>query len=168
MKSILSILLCAAALSLLSGCDASSGVTARIQEKSSVFSQLTPEQKNNIEKQVIEVGYTADMVYMSLGKPNAKVTRETPDGPVEMWTYRNFFVPQGFTTAADARQQYTANLAERGPGNLQTFPKGSDKPIANTRGGVQTNLYLPELQSDTLHVQFFNGRVFSIKLESED
>ena len=155
-------------ISLFSGCDASSGVTARIQEKSSVFSQLTPEQKSNIEKQVIEVGYTADMVYMSLGKPNAKVTRETPDGPVEMWTYRNFFVPQGFTTAADARQQYTANLAERGPGNLQTFPKGSDKPIANTRGGVQTNLYLPELQSDTLHVQFFNGRVFSIKLESED
>ena len=54
---------------LLAGCDATSGTAARIQEKSAVFAQLTPEQKKNIEEGAIEHGYTTDMVYMALGKP---------------------------------------------------------------------------------------------------
>jgi len=151
---------------LLAGCDATSGVTARIQEKSPVFAQLTPEQKKNIEERVIEVGYNADMVYLALGKPSNKVIKATSEGPVEMWTYRNFFAPpQGYhATLADPHQQYQAGLT---PGATVDHPTGSQKPIASTRGGLQTNLNLPELESDTLYVQFFNGRVFQIKLDSQ-
>ncbi|MBV5332683.1 hypothetical protein JZU54_03780 [bacterium] len=75
---------------LISGCDASSGKTARIQEKSAVFAQLTPEQKKSIESGSIEVGYTADMVYMALGKPSKVKSKESPEGKTEMWTYNNF------------------------------------------------------------------------------
>ena len=55
---------------ILAGCDATSGISARIQEKSAIFEALSPEQKKAIAEGAIEYGDTADMVYMPLGKPS--------------------------------------------------------------------------------------------------
>ena len=74
----------------LSGCDVASGVNARIQEKAAVFAGLTAEQKKAIENKSIEVGFTADMVYMALGNPSKVKEKASGDGKVTMWTYNNY------------------------------------------------------------------------------
>lgn len=159
-------LLTATLFLLSTGCETSNS-TARINEKAAVFATLTPEQQTDIKAGVIERGYTTDMVYMALGNPSKKVMKETPEGMVEMWTYNNFYAPPAFATMVDQQQQFRA---DKMPGQMISEPIGQTssgtKPIASTRGGLQTNLHLPEPVAETLYVQFFNGQVFSIKLES--
>jgi hypothetical protein len=163
MKTVLC-LLTAILILLMTGCE-TSNPTARINEKATVFASLTPAQQADVKAGVIEHGYNADMVYMALGKPSKKAVRETPDGPVEMWTYQNFYAPPAFATPGNAMQQFRA---DKEPGVMVTNPVGGQRPISATRGGPQTNLHLPEPVMDTLYVQFFDGKVFSIKLESEN
>ena len=89
---------------LLAAC--SSGISARIQEKSEVFAQFTPEVQKNIREGTIEPGYTADMVYMALGKPTKETVKDTPHGKVGIWSYANFY-PQGYETTPPASKQAT-------------------------------------------------------------
>lgn len=167
MKSILASLLSLLALGLLTGCE-TSNPTARIQEKSAVFAALTPRQQEDIKAGAIEVGYTADMVYMALGKPSKVTTKQDETGPVEMWTYNNYYPTDRAAyniVNTSAVRQYNANRSQiraaMSPGS-----DGNQKSISSTSGGVQTDLNLPELASDTLYVLFFEGKVFQMKLES--
>jgi len=149
---------------LLAGCE-TAALSTRIEEKAELFARLTPEQQRDIRAGVIEVGYTTDMVYMALGRPGNIAAKDTPEGPVAMWTYRNFHLPneKGFSAVADQHQQWRA---DKQPGKLDSHPTGSQKEISSTFGGLQTSLNVPELISKKLFVQFFNGRVFLIKLEN--
>jgi len=148
---------------MLAGCDASSGVAARIQEKSTVFAQLTPEQKKNIEDGAIEMGYTTDMVYMALGKPSKVREKAAPEGTVLMWTFNNYFPTVAVSRLAlndPSRHGYrSGQVYANVPGNTvsisSTVPSGPEP-------GVDS---LGEIPSETLHVLFFDGRVFQIKLE---
>lgn len=168
MKILLSSLL-GLALLLLTGCE-TSNTTARIQEKSSVFAALTPVQQKQIKAGVVEIGFTTDMTYMALGRPADKSTKTTPEGPVEMWTYHNFYPSAQISgLAASAKEEFRANFTP-GKDYVPTgVAHGDNQPsISSTTGGPQTSLYLPELQSDTLHVLFFEGKVFQIKLASQN
>jgi hypothetical protein len=149
---------------LLAGCDASSGVAARIQEKSAVFAQLTPKQKKNIEEGVIEHGYTTDMVYMALGKPSKVREKAAPEGTVLMWTFNNYFptVAVARLSLNDPSRKYrSAQISPNAPGNPVSI--SSTKP-SGPEPGVDS---LGDIPSETLHVLFFDGKVFQIKLESE-
>ena len=155
---------------LLAGCDATSGVTARIQEKSAVFAQLTPEQKKNIEEGAIEYGYTADMVYMALGKPSKVKEKAAPEGTVLMWTFNNYYPSIAVTQLAmnDPSRKYkaaqlTTNYPRVGPGGSTAASLSSTKPTG-PEPGVDS---LGDIPSETLHVLFLDGKVFQIKLESE-
>jgi hypothetical protein len=77
-------LLCLAGLTLLiTGCEPN-GISNRINEKSSVFAALTTEQKQSIEAGILSPGFTEDMVYIALGKPNAIETKAVEEGEVVM------------------------------------------------------------------------------------
>ena len=65
-RSVFSLLIAAAVALLTAGCE-TSGVSARITEKAAVYNALPPEQQEMIRQGEIEVGFTADMVYLSLG-----------------------------------------------------------------------------------------------------
>jgi len=75
------------AVSLTAGC--ASSQTARIQEKSAVFEQLTPKEQNQILHQKVRTGFTADMVYLALGRPSQVATVNDAAGiALEEWTYK--------------------------------------------------------------------------------
>ncbi|MBK8857959.1 MAG: hypothetical protein IPN11_09900 [Opitutaceae bacterium] len=155
---------------LLAGCDATGGVAARIQEKSAVFAQLTPEQKKNIEEGAIEYGYTTDMVYMALGKPSKVKEKAAPEGTVLMWTFNNFYPSVAVSQLAmnDPSRKYKApplstNYPGEGPGGSTAASISSTKPVG-PEPGVDS---LGSIPSETLHVLFLDGKVFQIKLEDE-
>jgi hypothetical protein len=154
---------------LLAGCDATSGVTARIQEKSAVFAQLTPDQKKNIEEGAIEYGYTTDMVYMALGKPTKVKEKAAPEGTVLMWTFNNYYptvaVSQLAMNAPGRKYReptMSANTPDSGS-NVKSPGLSSTKP-SGPEPGVDS---LADIPSETLHVLFLEGKVFQIKLENE-
>lgn len=156
-------------LTLQAGCE-STGVSARIQEKSAVFTTLTPEQQATIREGAIELGYTADMVYMALGKPSKVKAQDDPEGRVEMWTYRNFYPSVAVTQLAmnNPGRKYRAaalstNYPNTGPGGTSAGSLSSTKPTG-PEPGIDT---LADVPSDTLHVLLLNGQVFELKLESQ-
>lgn len=162
MKSIVSIGTALSVALLLAGCDATSGVTARIQEKSAVYAQLTPEQKKNIEEGAIEYGYTTDMVYMALGKPSKVKEKAAPEGTVLMWTFSNYYPTVAVSQLAmnDPSRKYKAGqVSANAPRNETSI--SSTKP-AGPEPGVDS---LADIPSETLYVLFLDGKVFQIKLE---
>ena len=153
---------------ILTGCDTTTGVTGRIQEKSAVYAQLTAEQKKNIETGTIEYGYNADMVYMALGKPSKVREKAAPEGTVVMWTYNNYYPSVAVVQMAlnDPSRKYraaplTTNYPGTGPGGTTAASISSTKP-AGPEPGVES---LAEVPSETLHVLFLDGKVFQVNLE---
>lgn len=164
MKSTLTFGAALIATILLTGCDATSGITARIQEKSAVFAQLTPEQKKNIEEGAIEYGYNTDMVYMALGKPSKVKEQAAPEGTVLMWTFNNYYPTVAVSQLAmndPSRKYKTGQTYANVPRNETSI--SSTKP-SGPEPGVDS---LADIPSETLHVLFLDGKVFQIKLESE-
>jgi outer membrane protein assembly factor BamE (lipoprotein component of BamABCDE complex) len=68
-----------ALLLAVSGCDT---IDHRIREKPDVFNQLDPKAQAEIRRGRVEVGYTPDMVYIALGKPD-KIEGST-------WYYKQY------------------------------------------------------------------------------
>ncbi len=162
MKSIVSIGTALSVALLLAGCDATSGVTARIQEKSAVFAQLSPEQKKSIEEGAVEYGYTTDMVYMALGKPSKVKEKTTSDGTVLMWTFNNYYPSVAVSQLAmnDPSRKFKAGQTSANVPRNETS-LSSTKP-SGPEPGVDS---LADIPSETLHVLFLDGKVFQIKLE---
>ncbi|MBX3750413.1 MAG: hypothetical protein KF897_10015 [Opitutaceae bacterium] len=170
MKSIVIIGTALLAAMVMAGCDATSGTTARIQEKSAVFATLTPEQKKNIEEGAIEHGYTTDMVYMALGKPSKTREQTAPEGTVVMWTYNNYYptvTASAVTLNNPSRRRLNYQLSSTFANNQSTGPSApslsSTKP-AGPEAGIDN---LPDIPAETLYVLFLDGKVFQIKLEGE-
>ena len=141
------------------GCDPASGIATRIAEKSAVFTQLTPEQKSKIEQGVIEIGFTSDMVYMAMGRPQKITEKNLPLGHVAMWTYRNFLPTSSLsllTANHPSRHGYTSG---------QTSANAPRSSGAGS-GPEPTLDAMPDLPLETLHVFLLNDRVCELKVES--
>ncbi len=151
------VLIGAIAVFALAGCHPTAGIPARIQEKSAAFSQLTDAQKRKIEQGVIEVGYTTDMVYMALGKPQKVRAEKLPEGPEETWIYENFAVPPAMAVLRVTHpSQHGLNPVYAATNTSISF---------GGRGGPEPSVdALPDLPIETLHVIFLNGLVFELKL----
>jgi len=85
---VVSIFLCIALGAILVGC---STVDTRIQEKSAVFNSLDPQIQDRLKQGLIDVGYTSDMVYIALGKPNEVHNKTTDKGTETTWVYKNYW-----------------------------------------------------------------------------
>ncbi len=128
----------------LAGC--ASSQSARIQEKATVFQSLTPKQQKQIRAHQVKVGFTPDMVYLSLGSPSSVRTVADAKTPVEEWRYERY-VPDPGTDGFENRD-LTSDLKS---GDHQ----GSDR-------------YAPQqvpLTHDvcTLVLQFRDGHVVTIR-----
>ncbi|HEU5078289.1 MAG TPA: hypothetical protein VFT72_03715 [Opitutaceae bacterium] len=80
-------LLLAASL-LITGC---STVKTRIDEKSALFNSLPAEVQDHLRQGLIDVGYTEDMVYIALGKPDEKRVSTTAEGTKTTWIYNTYW-----------------------------------------------------------------------------
>ena len=164
MKIRLTLLAALAAVLFVTGCE-STGVTTRIQEKSTVFNTLAPWQQRDIKNGIVGVGYSTDMVYIALGKPSKIVT--SANGQETVWTYNNYFPPT-------ATYHSQTSLANPGSTNSSRSVESANAPRStkslsdtSSKGYAQSQLDVPDLPSDTLYVTFRDGQVYRTKLESE-
>jgi hypothetical protein len=73
---------------VLAGC---STIDSRIQEKSDVFAKLDPVTQSKLKQGIIDLGFTPDMVYIALGKPD-EVRERTARGSHEtVWRYNTYY-----------------------------------------------------------------------------
>ncbi len=70
---------------------ACSTVNSRIDEKPDVFAKLDPATQAKIKQGIIDVGFTPDMVYIALGRPDERRERVTPAGRETMWIYNSYY-----------------------------------------------------------------------------
>ena len=70
---------------------ACSTVDSRIREKSAVFSKLEPATQAKIKQGIIELGFTTDMVYIALGRPDAIKERVGATGRETTWKYDTYY-----------------------------------------------------------------------------
>ncbi len=157
MKS--AVLLAAIALAL-TGCHAGSGIQARIKEKSAAFAALKPAQQAKVETGVIEVGFTTDMVYMALGRPNETNTVTLPEGRETTWTYRNIVPPEtmnllGLYPQGQNKSRLQPALQVSGASISSTASKGTPAPSVDS---------LADPAVETLLVIFLNDVVFELKV----
>ena len=75
---------------LLAGC---STIDSRIKEKSASFNALSDTDQQIIRYGYITVGFTHDMVYMALDKPEKVIPGPGPNQ--ETWVYHNFYSADG-------------------------------------------------------------------------
>lgn len=124
----------------LTGCETNS-VNRRIGEKSAAYARLAPEQQVKIRQGVIELGFTADMVYMALGHPDKTTIRQTAEGPVGLWIYDR---PRPVDPQLPARLSPLVGLHTPATGEP------------------------PDRPAEILYVLFFKGRVLEIKLAAPE
>jgi len=102
---------------LLVGC---SSIDSRIKEKSDTFASLNATEQQIIRYGYITVGFTRDMVYMALDKPEKIMPGPGPNE--ETWVYHNFYARNGIGAMPLP----------------QTMPSGSGMAASDTRGGSIT------------------------------
>ncbi len=76
---------------LAAGLAACSTVSRRIGEKPDVFAKLDPATQAKIKQGIIDLGFTPDMVYLALGKPDEIRDRVTAAGREAVWTYNSYY-----------------------------------------------------------------------------
>lgn len=76
---------------LLAGLVGCSTVHTRIEEKAAVFNSLDPQIQARIRQGLIDVGYTEDMVYIAMGKPDEVRQHTTSKGDQTTWIYNAYW-----------------------------------------------------------------------------
>lgn len=134
-----------AALTAFTGC---STFNRRAAEKADVFAALSPEDQARLEKKVIHVGDTTDMVYIALGKPDEQRRSSTSDGETLVWTYNRYW------------QEY------RGEAHAGFVPH----VVTNPKTGASSVFYEPvsrpvyeNREQPVLRIAFKDGRVSVIE-----
>ncbi|MDB6167817.1 MAG: hypothetical protein JWM88_681 [Verrucomicrobia bacterium] len=154
---------------LLASAGCQSSPQSRMAENSAALQSLTPAQKEAIETGGVEKGFSAEMVYLALGKPS-RVEAGTEGGvPVEVWSYRNY--RPGFYGRHSPRRE-GANLPEsHGSAVFQSLPSEGgakiDTSLIKPPGSSGPNS--PNLPYDppvfTLKVRLLAGKVVATRLE---
>ncbi len=88
MKTRILTLLALAGFALLAGCQT---VDSRIKEKPELFAKLDPATQDKIKQGIIDIGFTQDMVYLALGKPDQVRESKTTEGQREIWIYSTYY-----------------------------------------------------------------------------
>ncbi|MBS0663710.1 MAG: hypothetical protein JSR48_10640 [Verrucomicrobia bacterium] len=149
----------------MSGC--ASGPAARAAERADVFQRLTTRQQANLRDGVIEGDYTADMVYIALGRPSTRVPAY--DGEGELWTYRNFYPSRHWVGASLYRRTDVPERAAGGSLQAALGPVG-DVRDPNRGGGYGDGISSAgspagDAAAATLRVWLRNGRVVRFELQ---
>lgn len=116
----------------------------RIQQNLSLFQSYPADIQEKIRKGDIALGFTQDMVHMSLGRPNHVFNRETMAGKTEVWAYTD-------TEYRSTHRPVAGNYWTRTRGGrLQPAPGFLWVDAQHSR------------EYDTLRVEFENGKVRAI------
>ena len=96
---------------LLTGC---STPASRIEQNKDLFATFPADIQANLRQGKIGIGYTKDMVFIALGKPDRQYSRTTEAGQSEVWSYVAL-------TSTSSRQRIDGPFRIRDPhGGFQT------------------------------------------------
>jgi hypothetical protein len=82
-------LLCAAGVLLLAGCE-NMRSPARFEPLPSI-ENYNPAIRAKIRSGILEIGYTQEMVMLTIGPPDIKGLNVAPNGQLETWTYYTYY-----------------------------------------------------------------------------
>ena len=117
----------------------------RIKEKPEVFNGFPPEVQAKVRTGQVDIGYTKDMVYIALGKPDREYTRTTSDGPYEVWSYTD---------------RYSTTERQRITGDFRIVdPQGGFRTTHDT---VWADVDVPH-EYEKLRIEFKNEAVSAIE-----
>lgn len=85
---VIPLILAALAAFCLGAC---STVKSRIEEKASVFNALDSETQARLRQGIVDVGYTPDMVYIAMGRPDQTKEKQTAEGIDTTWIYNEYW-----------------------------------------------------------------------------
>lgn len=138
------------AVALGAGCETARD--SRIRKNDELFASLDPFSQKLVREGLFNVGFTADTVVMAMGKPDQVEKREAADGPIEIWTYKNFLYSSMNHMTIAVRDPSTMRSPQRpgqrgSPGMTAQQP---GQPTVAEMGG-------PPLA--TLHIELHEHRV---------
>ena len=136
---------------------------ARIEQNAALFVSLPEPAQALIREGLVEAGFTADMVYMALGKPNRTQSGEAKEGQMATWTYKNFVLSD--TIAMKIGMNNPGSRYQ--PGRLLSPNAPGGPSLSSTRNvGPQPGVSdMSDATVGTLYVEFLNDRVFNLRLE---
>jgi len=134
-------------LCVTSGCDT---FESRAHEKSEVFESLPPTDQKRLENGIIHVGDTEDMVYIALGRPDAKRIIDTADGKRSVWSYQSYWQEYAGTEWVGWHRRIV-----RGPRGFVIFHEP-----------VRADLYRTHAE-ERIRVTFIDGKVVAVDQQQE-
>jgi hypothetical protein len=135
----------------------------RIQENAALFASLDPFTQKVIKEGFFAHGFTPELTYMSLGKPNRVTTAESENGPVQVWKYRNFVY--GNVEGAMKLSANTPGSKPYGP-ILSSSAPGGPSLFSTKAGPVQPTVSDgSDAPVGTLYIDFLNGRIVAARID---
>lgn len=135
---------------------------SRIAEKRELFAALPAQVQGLVKEGLIDVGFTSDLVYLALGKPNRIQPGETAQGLVTTWIYKNMLLADPVAMKLGMNNPG----ARLQPGSLVSSNAPGEPSIGSTKNtGPQPTLDVADAKVGTLLVDFLNDRVSNIRLE---
>ena len=86
--SLLSLVGAGVALSLFAGCNT---FTSRARQMSGVYDQLPASEQQRLQRGMINVGDSPEMVYIALGNPDERRDVVNADGASNVWIYKSYW-----------------------------------------------------------------------------
>ena len=152
----------ATAMLFLSACQ--SPRDTRAQEKAEVLRMQPPEVQAKVREGLIEAGFTTELVYIALGRPDRTTTGKGDSGPTTTWSYRNF--PVTGTNAAATGMNVPGARAQNGSLSSANAPGGTGSISRTGPSGVQAGIgNVPDAAVATLVVEFSDNRVTAVRFE---
>jgi hypothetical protein len=147
--------------SVVAGCQGTRAT--RIQENAALFASLDPSTQQIIKEGFFAHGFTPELVYLSLGKPNQVAKEDTDNGPVQVWKYRNFVY--GNIGGAMKLSANTPGSKPYGP-ILSSSAPGGPSLFSTKAGPMQPTISDgSDAPVGTLYIEFLNGRVVAARLD---
>jgi len=142
MNTTIRLSLAAMTAALLAGC---ATPESRIKENPEVFNSFPPEVQSKVRTGQVEIGYSKDMVYIALGKPDREYTRSTAESTFEVWSYTD---------------RYTTTERQRITGDFRIVdPQGGFRTTHDT---VWADVEVPH-EYEKLRVEFRDNLVTAIE-----
>lgn len=161
------LLLGCTSLALLSACETTHSLESRLQQKNATFAQLTPREQAMIKRGLIAHGFTQEMVFMALDKPDRVITGPGPQQ--ETWVYLK-------TEYSGGNPLMPTKIVTTENGDSAGVAAGPKMPGALHGGRPHTNTYtveydptaaiLPTEITRRVSVMFLFGRVAGIQVDN--
>lgn len=174
MKKLLTFVCAVLALAVLVT-ESAASLSSRKKEKAALYASLKPWQKKNVDRGVVALTFTPDMVYMAVGNPSEK--KPVKDG--ELWVYKNYYPSEGaekvkytLTTERNMDHNVIGGMLTESTGGIAstTRPAGSTQgggstSISHTGGPQGGSMEPADLASYTFYVAFQDGVVTQMRLD---